>query len=150
MPREGLRLGYRELLHPILPPKLDDSTRTLPLAINWGTFYPREVLALVTTAPLGEGIPVLKPSCFSFLSVSLLMALVLWLIHVSEHLAEYFSPFLIPASLLPWPHSPVKARDADLTSGHSCTTMALLPRLQPEELVWLAALLGHNVSGDSK
>lgn len=78
------------------------------------------------------------------------MAPVLWLIHVIEHLAEYLRPFLIPASLLPWPHSPVKARDADLTSGHSYTTMALLPRLQLEELVWLAALLGHSVSGDTK
>lgn len=114
------------------------------------TFYPREVLALVTTAPLGESIPLLKPFRFSFLSVSLLVALVLWLIHVSEDLAEHFSPFLIPASLFPWPHSPVKAQDPDLTSGHSCTTTALLPRLQLEELVWLAALSGHSVSGDTE
>lgn len=78
------------------------------------------------------------------------MALVLWLIHVSVHLAEYFSTFLIPASLLSWPHSPVKAQDADLTSGHSYTTMALLPGLQLEELVCLAALLGHSVSGDTE
>lgn len=107
-------------------------------------------MALVTTAPLGKSIPLLKPSHFSFLSVSLLMAPVLWLLHVSEHLAEYFSPFLIPASLLPWPHSLVKAQAADLISGHSCTTMALLPRLQLEKLVWLAALLGHSVSRDTE
>lgn len=60
----------------------DDNTRTLPLplAINWGTFYLREILALVTTALLGGSIPPLKPCRFSFLSVTLLMALVLCLI----------------------------------------------------------------------
>lgn len=155
MLREGLRQGCRNCCTQICPPNLvraDDNTRTLPLplAINWGTFYPRELVALVTRAPPGESIPLLKPSHFSFLSVSLLMALVLWLIHVSEDLAEHFSPFLIPASLLLWPHSPVKARDADLTAGHSCTTAALLPRLQPEEPVWLAPLSGHSVSGDTE
>lgn len=49
--------------------------------------------------------------------------------------------------LLPWPHSSAKAWDPDLTSGHGCTTTTLLPRLQLDELVWLAAVSGHNVFG---
>lgn len=41
----------------------------------------------------------------------------------------------------------MKAWDPDLTSGHGFTTTALLLRLQLDELVWLAAVSGHNVFG---
>lgn len=52
--------------------------------------------------------------------------------------------------LLPRPHSSGKAWDPDLTSGHGCTTTtALLPRLQLDELVWLATLSGHISGGNT-
>lgn len=80
--------------------RADDNTRTLPLplAINWGTFYPSEVLALVTTAPLGESIPLLKPSHFSLLSVSLSCALTDPRERASGRI---FQPFLHPGFSAP-------------------------------------------------